>query len=61
MCQTLGRTYLSRETNLARSLAVFGANLSTTQTALDEFDFTVENLAVDLRDGLRLVYVFYIT
>lgn len=24
------------------------------QTALDEFDFTVTNLAVDLRDGLRL-------
>ncbi|KAL5966567.1 hypothetical protein TSMEX_005698 [Taenia solium] len=55
VCQSLGRVYLSRETNLARSLAVLGANLSVVQKPLDEFDFTVTNLAVDLRDGLRLV------
>uniref|UniRef100_A0A5K3FUT7 Calponin-homology (CH) domain-containing protein n=3 Tax=Mesocestoides corti TaxID=53468 RepID=A0A5K3FUT7_MESCO len=55
VCQTLGRNCLSRETNLARSLAVLGAGLSVSQTGLDEFDFTVNNLAVDLRDGLRLV------
>ncbi|CDS38173.1 abnormal spindle microcephaly associated [Echinococcus multilocularis] len=55
VCQSLGRIYLSRETNLARSLAILGANLSVVQKPLDEFDFTVTNLAVDLRDGLRLV------
>ncbi|VDM18166.1 unnamed protein product [Hydatigera taeniaeformis] len=55
VCQNLGRAYLSRETNLARTLAVLGANLSVVQKPLDEFDFTVTNLAVDLRDGLRLV------
>lgn len=27
----------------------------TLQTALDEYDYVVTNLAVDLRDGLRLV------
>nr|CDS27703.1 abnormal spindle microcephaly associated [Hymenolepis microstoma] len=55
VCLTLGRNYLTRESNLPRSLSNFGANLSVSQTPLDEFDFTVTNLAVDLRDGLRLV------
>uniref|UniRef100_A0A0R3SMZ8 Calponin-homology (CH) domain-containing protein n=1 Tax=Hymenolepis diminuta TaxID=6216 RepID=A0A0R3SMZ8_HYMDI len=55
LCLTLGRNYLPRESNLPRSLSHLGANLSVSQTPLDEFDFTVTNLAVDLRDGLRLV------
>ncbi|VDO14109.1 unnamed protein product [Rodentolepis nana] len=55
VCLTLGRNYLTRESNLPRSLSNLGANLSVIQTPLDEFDYTVTNLAIDLRDGLRLV------
>lgn len=51
----LGRNCLSGETNLAQRIAMIGASLTVAQTSLDEYDFVVENLAVDLRDGLRLV------
>ncbi|BHF79856.1 hypothetical protein SprV_0702297900 [Sparganum proliferum] len=46
---------LQGDVNLVRGLSAIGATVSVSQTALDEFDFTVKNLAVDLRDGLRLV------
>ncbi|KAL7057328.1 hypothetical protein AAHC03_019051 [Spirometra sp. Aus1] len=46
---------LQGEVNLVRGLSAIGATVCVSQTALDEFDFTVKNLAVDLRDGLRLV------
>lgn len=59
VCLTLGREYLTRETNLARNLSALGANLTVVQSPLDEFDFTVTNLAVDLRDGLRLVLAYF--
>uniref|UniRef100_A0A0X3NSN7 Calponin-homology (CH) domain-containing protein n=2 Tax=Schistocephalus solidus TaxID=70667 RepID=A0A0X3NSN7_SCHSO len=46
---------LQGEVNLVRALSAIGATVCVSQNALDEFDFTVKNLAVDLRDGLRLV------
>ncbi|VDN14278.1 unnamed protein product [Dibothriocephalus latus] len=46
---------LQGEVNLVRGLSAIGATVCVSQTALDEYDFTVKNLAVDLRDGLRLV------
>ncbi|KAM7538736.1 hypothetical protein Aperf_G00000057287 [Anoplocephala perfoliata] len=55
VCLALGRNYLTRETNLPRNLSALGVKLTVVQSQLDEFDFTVTNLAVDLRDGLRLV------
>ncbi|MCJ1331106.1 hypothetical protein MMC10_007793 [Thelotrema lepadinum] len=41
-------------TNMKRTLAHLGYRLDHTQHSLAEFDFTIQNLAVDLRDGVRL-------
>ncbi|KAJ1623645.1 calponin homology domain-containing protein, partial [Pavlovales sp. CCMP2436] len=40
--------------DLARHVAQLGHTLTASQSALDEFNFGVENLAVDMRDGIRL-------
>ncbi|XP_061595024.1 abnormal spindle-like microcephaly-associated protein [Cololabis saira] len=51
------RDFLSGEGILPRHLAYLGLPVSHVQTPLDEFSFAVHNLAVDLRDGIRLVRV----
>uniref|UniRef100_H2ZSM4 Assembly factor for spindle microtubules n=1 Tax=Latimeria chalumnae TaxID=7897 RepID=H2ZSM4_LATCH len=49
------RDFLSGEGDLSRHLSYLGLAVSHVQTPLDEFDFAVTNLAVDLRYGIRLV------
>ncbi|KAM7050214.1 abnormal spindle-like microcephaly-associated protein [Molossus nigricans] len=49
------RDFLSGEGDLSRHLSWLGLPVSHVQTALDEFDFAVTNLAVDLQCGVRLV------
>ncbi|KAM4642165.1 abnormal spindle-like microcephaly-associated protein [Discoglossus pictus] len=49
------RDFLSGEGDLSRHLGYLGLPVSHTQTTLDEFDFAVTNLAVDLQCGVRLV------
>ncbi|THD19867.1 Abnormal spindle protein [Fasciola hepatica] len=49
------RNFLTGENNLVRHLATLGARVEIVQTPLDEYRLTVTNLAVDLRDGIRLV------
>ncbi|NXG70418.1 ASPM protein, partial [Baryphthengus martii] len=49
------RDFLSGEGDLSRHLGFLGLPVSHAQTALDEFDFAVTNLAVDLQCGIRLV------
>ncbi|CAH6787707.1 Aspm [Phodopus roborovskii] len=49
------RDFLSGEGDLSRHLSLLGLPVSHMQTPLDEFDFAVTNLAVDLQCGVRLV------
>ncbi|NXC32679.1 ASPM protein, partial [Campylorhamphus procurvoides] len=49
------RDFLSGEGDLSRHLSFLGLHVSHIQTPLDEFDFAVTNLAVDLQCGIRLV------
>ncbi|XP_070257559.1 abnormal spindle-like microcephaly-associated protein [Myotis yumanensis] len=49
------RSFLSGEGDLSRHLSWLGLPVSHVQTPLDEFDFAVTNLAVDLQCGVRLV------
>lgn len=49
------RDFLSGEGDLSRHLSFLGLPVSHVQTPLDEFDFAVTNLAVDLQCGVRLV------
>ncbi|XP_075689489.1 abnormal spindle-like microcephaly-associated protein [Rhinoderma darwinii] len=49
------RDFLSGEGDLSRHLGYLGLTVSHAQTPLDEFDFAVTNLAVDLQCGVRLV------
>ncbi|XP_052657346.1 abnormal spindle-like microcephaly-associated protein isoform X2 [Harpia harpyja] len=49
------RDFLSGEGDLSRHLGFLGLPVSHMQTTLDEFDFAVTNLAVDLQCGIRLV------
>ena len=51
------RDFLSGEGDITRHLGYLGYKTTYTQTALDEFDFAVKNLATDLRDGVRLTYI----
>uniref|UniRef100_A0A8C3SCB0 Abnormal spindle microtubule assembly n=1 Tax=Chelydra serpentina TaxID=8475 RepID=A0A8C3SCB0_CHESE len=52
---TFSRDFLSGEGDLSRHLGFLGLPVSHVQTPLDEFDFAVTNLAVDLQCGIRLV------
>jgi len=45
------------EGNLLRHLDLLGYKLAYSQSPLMEFPFAISNLAVDLRDGLRLIKV----
>ncbi|XP_044528741.1 abnormal spindle-like microcephaly-associated protein [Gracilinanus agilis] len=49
------RDFLSGEGDLSRHLGFLGLPVSHIQTPLDEFEFAVTNLAVDLKCGIRLV------
>ncbi|XP_036971161.1 abnormal spindle-like microcephaly-associated protein isoform X1 [Acanthopagrus latus] len=51
------RDFLSGEGILPRHLGYLGLPVSHVQTPLDEFNFAVKNLAVDLKCGIRLVRV----
>ncbi|XP_034736552.1 abnormal spindle-like microcephaly-associated protein isoform X1 [Etheostoma cragini] len=51
------RDFLSGEGILPRHLGYLGLPVSHAQTPLDEFNFAVKNLAVDLKCGIRLVRV----
>ncbi|XP_014667741.1 PREDICTED: abnormal spindle-like microcephaly-associated protein homolog [Priapulus caudatus] len=51
------RQYLAGEGDVVRHLAHLGYDIAHQQTALDEFDYAVTNVATDLRDGLRLTRV----
>ncbi|PAA70421.1 hypothetical protein BOX15_Mlig018003g1, partial [Macrostomum lignano] len=48
------RDYLSGEGDVIKHLGYMGYRLSHAQKPLDEYQFGVTNLAVDLRDGIRL-------
>ncbi|NXM70258.1 ASPM protein, partial [Serilophus lunatus] len=49
------RDFLSGEGDLSRHLGFLGLPVCHIQTPLDEFDFAVTNLAMDLQCGIRLV------
>jgi len=48
------KNYLSGEGDVVRHLALLGCDLVTIQTPLQEYDYTVNQLSVDIRDGVRL-------
>ncbi|KAF9333100.1 hypothetical protein BG006_004013 [Podila minutissima] len=48
---TISRNYLMGEGDIIRHLLFMGYSVLHIQAPLDEYDFTVNNLAVDLRDG----------
>ena len=50
----LCRDFLSSEGNFIKHLSRIGLSVSYKQDRLDEVEFHVSNLAVDLRDGVRL-------
>ncbi|CAI9716381.1 spindle-like microcephaly-associated homolog [Octopus vulgaris] len=56
----IARIFLKGEGDVARHLSYFGYTVSYVQTPLHEFDYAVSNLAVDLRDGIRLTRVIEI-
>lgn len=50
----ISRDFLSGEGDVTRHLSYLGYVVSYVQTPLDEFDYAVTNLAIDLRNGVRL-------
>lgn len=50
----LCRDYLKGEGDIMKHLLHIGVNVSYKQKPIDEFDYSITNLAVDLRDGVRL-------
>ena len=55
LLNALCRDFLSGEGNLVKHLSNLGVTVGYQQRFIDEYDFSVSNLAVDLRDGVRLV------
>ena len=51
---TFSRNILRGEGDVLRHLTLLGYTVSFAQSYIDEFDYHVTNLAVDLRDGVRL-------
>ncbi|KAG0229939.1 hypothetical protein BGW41_002836 [Actinomortierella wolfii] len=51
---TISKRYLMGEGDIIRHLLFMGYSVLHTQEPLDEYDFTVKNLAIDMRDGVRL-------
>ncbi|XP_054714692.1 abnormal spindle-like microcephaly-associated protein homolog [Uloborus diversus] len=54
LLHAFSRDYLSGEGDITKHLRYLGYKVSHEQTRLEEFDFSVKNIAVDLRCGLRL-------
>ena len=50
----LCRDFLSSEGDIIKHLSRIGITVTYKQAPIDEIDYTVKNLAVDLRDGVRL-------
>ena len=50
----LSRDFLSGEGDVVKHLSYLGYVVNQEQTVLDEFDYAVTNVAVDLKDGVRL-------
>jgi len=48
------RHFLSGEGNFMKHLARVGLKVSYKQEPIEEIDFAVSNLAIDLRDGVRV-------
>ena len=48
------RDFLSGEGDLTKHMTYLGYTVCHIQMPIDEYDFAVMNLAVDLRDGMRL-------
>lgn len=51
---SLCRDFLSSEGDITKHLSRIGVTVGYKQEPIDELDFTVENLAADIRDGVRL-------
>ena len=51
------RECLAGEGNIIKHLARFGVKLNYVQRPIDNYDFNVTNLAIDLRDGVRLARI----
>lgn len=54
MLVAFSRDFLSGEGDVIKHLAYLGYKVSQVQVPLDEFDYAVTNIAVDLRCGVRL-------
>lgn len=51
---TLCRDFLAAEGNIIKHMCRIGLTVSYKQSPIDETDYTIQNLATDLRDGVRL-------
>jgi len=54
---SFSRDFLSGEGDIIKHLGYWGYKVCQQQVPLDEFDYAVTNIAVDLRCGVRLWYV----
>ncbi|KJE98230.1 hypothetical protein CAOG_08226 [Capsaspora owczarzaki ATCC 30864] len=54
LLEAFAHAHLTGAFNILRALSLIGFTVQHKQTYLDEFDFTTTNIAIDLRDGLRL-------
>ncbi|XP_020629211.1 abnormal spindle-like microcephaly-associated protein homolog isoform X2 [Orbicella faveolata] len=54
---TFSREYLKGEGDVTKHLSFLGYSVTHSQRAIDEVDYAVKNIAIDLRDGLRLTRV----
>ena len=54
MLLSFSRDFLAGEGDLVKHLSLLGYRVTHRQTPLEEVDYGVTNLAVDLRDGLRI-------
>jgi abnormal spindle-like microcephaly-associated protein len=48
------RDFLSQEGDITKHLARIGLKVHYSQQPIDEIDYSIDNLAVDIRDGVRL-------
>ena len=54
MLTAFSRDFLAGEGDIIKHLGYLGYKVTHQQTPLDEFDFAVTNIAVDLKCGIRL-------
>jgi abnormal spindle-like microcephaly-associated protein len=48
------RDFLSQEGDITKHLARIGLKVYYSQEPIDEIDYSIDNLAIDIRDGVRL-------